>query len=48
MLASLEAEQREASRLQKENKALVNGIFQLQTEVFCFFFFSFSSFFFFC
>ncbi|XP_005743507.1 kinesin-like protein KIF20B [Pundamilia nyererei] len=33
VLVSLEAEQREASRLQKENKALVNGIFQLQTEV---------------
>ncbi|XP_026170456.1 kinesin-like protein KIF20A [Mastacembelus armatus] len=30
---SLEAEQRETSRLVKENKALVNGIFQLQTEV---------------
>lgn len=45
VLVSLEAEQREASRLQKENKALVNGIFQLQTEV-CFF--SFSSSFFFC
>lgn len=33
VLVSLEAEQREVSRLQKENKALVNGIFQLQTEV---------------
>ncbi|XP_024151133.1 kinesin-like protein KIF20A isoform X2 [Oryzias melastigma] len=33
VLASLEAEQRESARLQKENKALVNGIFQLQTEV---------------
>ncbi|XP_075934477.1 kinesin-like protein KIF20B [Anarhichas minor] len=30
---SLESEQRETSRLTKENKALVNGIFQLQTEV---------------
>ncbi|KAM9837489.1 kinesin-like protein KIF20B [Aulostomus maculatus] len=33
VLSSLEAEQRETSRLMKENKALVNGIFQLQTEV---------------
>ncbi|XP_078793250.1 uncharacterized protein kif20bb isoform X4 [Oryzias latipes] len=33
VLASLEAEQRESARLQKENKALVNGIFQLQTEM---------------
>ncbi|XP_077958827.1 kinesin-like protein KIF20B isoform X11 [Gasterosteus aculeatus] len=33
VLSSLEAKQREASRLVKENKALVNGIFQLQTEV---------------
>ncbi|XP_028264530.1 kinesin-like protein KIF20B isoform X2 [Parambassis ranga] len=33
VLLSLESEQRETSRLQKENKALVNGIFQLQTEV---------------
>ncbi|KAF3703990.1 Kinesin-like protein KIF20B [Channa argus] len=32
VLASLESEQRENSRLTKENKALVNGIFQLQTE----------------
>ncbi|KAG7217997.1 hypothetical protein INR49_020711 [Caranx melampygus] len=32
-MSSLEAEQRETSRLMKENKALVNGIFQLQTEV---------------
>ncbi|XP_040922509.1 kinesin-like protein KIF20A isoform X3 [Toxotes jaculatrix] len=31
--SSLESEQRETSRLMKENKALVNGIFQLQTEV---------------
>ncbi|XP_034050622.1 kinesin-like protein KIF20B [Thalassophryne amazonica] len=30
---SLESEQRETTRLMKENKALVNGIFQLQTEV---------------
>ncbi|KAG7218013.1 hypothetical protein INR49_020708 [Caranx melampygus] len=33
VMSSLEAEQRETSRLMKENKALVNGIFQLQTEV---------------
>ncbi|XP_029383575.1 kinesin-like protein KIF20A [Echeneis naucrates] len=33
VLSSLESEQRETSRLIKENKALVNGIFQLQTEV---------------
>ncbi|KAK9530955.1 hypothetical protein VZT92_012427 [Zoarces viviparus] len=33
MFLSLESEQRETSRLTKENKALVNGIFQLQTEV---------------
>ncbi|XP_072228973.1 uncharacterized protein [Leuresthes tenuis] len=33
VLSSLELEQRETARLQKENKALVNGIFQLQTEV---------------
>nr|XP_040032970.1 kinesin-like protein KIF20B isoform X4 [Gasterosteus aculeatus aculeatus] len=33
VLSSLEAKQREASRLVKENKALVNGIFQLQMEV---------------
>ncbi|XP_051795633.1 kinesin-like protein KIF20B isoform X3 [Acanthochromis polyacanthus] len=33
VFSSLESEQRESSRLQKENKALVNGIFQLQTEV---------------
>lgn len=33
MFVSLELEQRETSRLTKENKALVNGIFQLQTEV---------------
>ncbi|XP_054880859.1 kinesin-like protein KIF20A isoform X2 [Poeciliopsis prolifica] len=32
-LSSLEVEQKETARLQKENKALVNGIFQLQTEV---------------
>ncbi|KAK5880682.1 hypothetical protein CesoFtcFv8_021565 [Champsocephalus esox] len=30
---SLEAEQRESGRLKKENKALINGIFTLQTEV---------------
>ncbi|KAK1882018.1 Kinesin-like protein KIF20B [Dissostichus eleginoides] len=30
---SLEAEQRESGRLKKENKALINGIFNLQTEV---------------
>lgn len=30
---SLESERRESSRLEKENKALVNGIFQLQQEV---------------
>ncbi|KAL6095381.1 kif20b [Pungitius sinensis] len=33
VISSLEVERREASRLVKENKALVNGIFQLQTEV---------------
>ncbi|TNN03421.1 hypothetical protein fugu_000450 [Takifugu bimaculatus] len=33
VFSSLELEQRETSRLMKENKALVNGIFQLQTEV---------------
>ncbi|XP_059180022.1 kinesin-like protein KIF20B [Centropristis striata] len=33
VFSSLEAEQRETSRLTKENKALVNGIFQLQTQV---------------
>ncbi|XP_076616249.1 uncharacterized protein kif20bb isoform X2 [Chaetodon auriga] len=33
VFSSLEVEQRETSRLTKENKALVNGIFQLQTEV---------------
>lgn len=33
VFSSLESEQRETSRLTKENKALVNGIFQLQTEV---------------
>ncbi|KAI3365136.1 hypothetical protein L3Q82_010104 [Scortum barcoo] len=33
VFVSLESEQRETSRLMKENKALVNGIFQLQTEV---------------
>ncbi|XP_030610287.1 kinesin-like protein KIF20A isoform X2 [Archocentrus centrarchus] len=33
VFVSLESEQRETSRLLKENKALVNGIFQLQTEV---------------
>lgn len=33
MFSSLESEQRETVRLTKENKALVNGIFQLQTEV---------------
>ncbi|XP_043958646.1 kinesin-like protein KIF20A isoform X3 [Gambusia affinis] len=33
VLSSLEMEQKETARLQKENKALVNGIFQLQTEV---------------
>ncbi|MEQ2221823.1 hypothetical protein ILYODFUR_019551, partial [Ilyodon furcidens] len=33
VLSSLEREQKETARLQKENKALVNGIFQLQTEV---------------
>ncbi|KAM6897547.1 kinesin-like protein KIF20B [Xenentodon cancila] len=32
-LSSLEAEQSETARLHKENKALVNGIFQLQMEV---------------
>ena len=36
VLSSLELEQRETARLQKENKALVNGIFQLQTEVLLF------------
>lgn len=30
---SLESERRETSRLTKENKALVNGMFQLQAEV---------------
>ncbi|XP_051275749.1 kinesin-like protein KIF20B isoform X2 [Dicentrarchus labrax] len=33
VFVSLESERREASRLMKENKALVNGIFQLQTEL---------------
>ncbi|KAM3592801.1 uncharacterized protein V6R79_025472 [Siganus canaliculatus] len=33
VMALLEAEQRETSRLTKENKALVNGMFQLQTQV---------------
>lgn len=33
MLQSLESEQKETSRLNKENKALVNGIFTLQNEV---------------
>ncbi|XP_047465927.1 kinesin-like protein KIF20A isoform X2 [Mugil cephalus] len=33
VFSSLELEQRETARLLKENKALVNGIFQLQTEV---------------
>ncbi|XP_014879643.1 kinesin-like protein KIF20B, partial [Poecilia latipinna] len=33
VLSSLEVEKKETARLQKENKALVNGIFQLQTEV---------------
>ncbi|XP_027884482.1 kinesin-like protein KIF20A isoform X2 [Xiphophorus couchianus] len=33
VLSSLEVEQKETARLQKENKALVNGIFQLQNEV---------------
>uniref|UniRef100_A0A1A8DHG6 Kinesin family member 20B n=1 Tax=Nothobranchius kadleci TaxID=1051664 RepID=A0A1A8DHG6_NOTKA len=33
VLSSLEMEQKETARLQKENKALVNGIFLLQTEV---------------
>ncbi|XP_038592520.1 kinesin-like protein KIF20B [Micropterus salmoides] len=33
VFSSLESEQRETSRLTKENKALVNGIFQLQTEM---------------
>ncbi|XP_013878782.1 kinesin-like protein KIF20B isoform X2 [Austrofundulus limnaeus] len=32
VLSSLEVEQKETARLQKENKALVNGIFQLQKE----------------
>lgn len=31
--SSLESERRESSRLMKENKALVNGMFQLQQEV---------------
>ncbi|XP_047183429.1 kinesin-like protein KIF20A isoform X3 [Scophthalmus maximus] len=31
--SSLESEQKETSRLTKENKALINGMFQLQTEV---------------
>ncbi|XP_075891258.1 kinesin-like protein KIF20B isoform X2 [Nelusetta ayraudi] len=31
--SSLESERRESSRLMKENKALVNGMFQLQKEV---------------
>lgn len=35
VFSSLELEQRETLRLTKENKALVNGIFQLKTEV-CF------------
>lgn len=38
VLSSLEAEQKETARLQKENKALVNGIFQLQAEVILLFF----------
>ncbi|XP_058476881.1 kinesin-like protein KIF20B isoform X2 [Solea solea] len=33
VLSSLELEQRETSRLSKENKALVNGMFTLQTQV---------------
>ncbi|XP_034535111.1 kinesin-like protein KIF20A [Notolabrus celidotus] len=33
VFGSLESEQRETSRLLKENKALVNGMFRLQTEV---------------
>nr|XP_057925228.1 kinesin-like protein KIF20B [Doryrhamphus excisus] len=33
VVSTLELERRETSRLTKENKALVNGIFQLQTEV---------------
>ncbi|XP_060951485.1 kinesin-like protein KIF20B [Limanda limanda] len=33
LFSSLEAEQKEAARLTKENKALVNGIFHLQTEM---------------
>ncbi|XP_062234457.1 kinesin-like protein KIF20B [Platichthys flesus] len=33
LFSSLESEQKEASRLTKENKALVNGIFHLQTEM---------------
>ncbi|XP_017166469.1 kinesin-like protein KIF20A isoform X3 [Poecilia reticulata] len=33
VLSSLEVEKKETARLKKENKALVNGIFQLQTEV---------------
>ncbi|XP_037836535.1 kinesin-like protein KIF20B [Kryptolebias marmoratus] len=32
VLSSLEVEQKETARLQKENKALVNGIFQLEKE----------------
>ncbi|KAM3860041.1 uncharacterized protein kif20bb [Diretmus argenteus] len=33
LLSSLESEQRETTKLAKENKALINGMFQLQTEV---------------
>lgn len=33
VFSSLEAEQKEVSRLVKENKALVNGMFQLQNQV---------------
>lgn len=33
VLLSLESEQKETSRLNKENKALVNGMFQLQNQV---------------
>ncbi|XP_034425712.1 kinesin-like protein KIF20A isoform X1 [Hippoglossus hippoglossus] len=33
LFSSLESQQKEASRLTKENKALVNGIFHLQTEM---------------
>ncbi|CAB1451550.1 unnamed protein product [Pleuronectes platessa] len=33
LFSSLESEQKETSRLTKENKALVNGIFHLQTEM---------------